>query len=231
MEMGYMIVIGICIAAIGVLGLSIKVVFKNRDPLLKSVCALLFLFTMFRYVTLMVYGNAPQYGQMMALRYFYFASSIGLAIPTLSAIWYSVPLYREKIKYGSFIMLFSPWIIFYIYIIMRQPTVIVPGSQFGYVLELAHNHQFYFNIAQGSMILVTLLLAFVGILRYKNLQIRTQLIMIILAQMTLLLDGITCYVKVVHTFPVFTVSELFGFVAVCYAFSNRLLEVKGILNN
>ncbi|MDF2877589.1 MAG: hypothetical protein K0S30_685 [Clostridia bacterium] len=230
MEQGYILLIGLCIIAVGVLVLNIGAVLHNRYLTLKLVCILLFVFSMFRYFTLIVYGDFPTYDQLMALRYFYLASSIGLTIPTVSALWYITPLYREKIGYKQYLLFFTPWIIFYGYVIITQPTEIVQGESFGYALELTGRFPIYLSIAQSAMIAVIIILSGIGLVKYKNLQLRVQYIIIILAQITLFLDGLSYFVEIPRTFPRFTVSEVFGFLAVLYAFSTKMIEDKGIRN-
>jgi hypothetical protein len=229
-EQGYILLIGLCIIAVGVLVLNIGAVLHNRYLTLKLVCILLFVFSMFRYFTLIVYGDFPTYDQLMALRYFYLASSIGLTIPTVSALWYITPLYREKIGYKQYLLFFTPWIIFYGYVIITQPTEIVQGESFGYALELTGRFPIYLSIAQSAMIAVIIILSGIGLVKYKNLQLRVQYIIIILAQITLFLDGLSYFVEIPRTFPRFTVSEVFGFLAVLYAFSTKMIEDKGIRN-
>lgn len=230
MEIGYMILISICMIAVCVLLLNISAVLSNKYRGLKIVCVFLFIFSMMRYFTLIVYGDSPAYDQLMVLRYFYLASSIGLTIPTVSAIWYITPLYRDKISYLRYLLFFMPWTMFYLYLIIAQPTNITQGDSFGYTLNLIGKYPIYLSIAQGSLIGIIILLSSIGIFKYKNIQLRAQLIIIIIAQITLLLDGLTYFFKILHTFPVFTVSEVFGFLAVLYAFSHKMIEVKGIAN-
>lgn len=230
MDIGYVILIGICIAALGVLVFDIAAVLGNRYTVLKVVCLMLFVLTMFRYLTLIVYGDAPAYSQLVVLRYFYLVSSIGLTIPTVSAVWYITPLYREKISYPRYLLLFTPWIIFYLFIIITQPTKIVQGNSFGYALELVGKYPIYLSIAQSSLVAIIIVMSLIGIIKYKNIQLRTQLTIIIIAQIMLVLDGLSYFIEVLRVFPAFTVSEIFGFLAICYAFTAKIAEVKGIRN-
>ncbi len=230
MKIEYIMLIGICIIALIVLILNIVVVSSNRYRLLKTVCISLFVFTMLRYLTLIVYGDAPTYQQLRVLRYFYLASSIGLTLPTVSVLWYITPLYREKISYFRYLLFFTPWIVFYLYVIARQPTIIIQGSSFGYALQLVGRYPIYLSIAQSSLMAIIFMLSMIGLVKYKSMQLRVQLIMIMMAQVTLLLDGITYFIQVAHTFPRFTVSEIFGFLALLYAFSSKSIQVKGIAN-
>ena len=75
------------------------------------------------------------------------------------------------------------------------------------------------------------MLALIGILKYRSIQIRVQLFVIIVAQIMLTLDGLSYLYRGITTIPPFTVSEIAGFLAIYYAFKVRLIEVKGIKNN
>ncbi|MGL4343948.1 MAG: hypothetical protein ACRCTE_02025 [Cellulosilyticaceae bacterium] len=221
MNIGYIMLVAICVIAIIVLMMNISVVSKKEETLLKVVCIALFAFSMMRYLTLIVYGDHPTLGQLEVLRYFYLATSIGLTIPTASAVWYITPSFREKISYGKYLLLWIPWILFYIYVIITQPTKIVQGQHFGYALELTGKFPLYLSIAQGTFVTLITLLCLMGLIRYKNELLRSKYIIIILAQILLTLDGLSYYLPVLDIFPPFTVTEVFGFVAVFYAFNTK----------
>lgn len=222
----YVALIIICIIAIVVLMLNIATVNKNPYTLLKGVCISLFVFSMFRYFTLIVYGDTPNLAQLQVLRYFYLATSIGLTIPTASAIWYITPAYRERIKYWRYLLLFSPWIIFYLFVIITQPTQIKMAPTFGYTLELIGKFPLYLSIAQGSFVAIMIILCLIGLFKYKNEYLRSQYFVIIIAQLLLTLDGLSYYLPVLRVFPPFTVTEIFGFLAVFYALYRQSLEIK-----
>ncbi len=227
MIQGYGLLIGICMVAIGVVVLNMKLVLKNPCKSLKTICFLLFAFSLFRYFTLIVYGDSPSYEQLVSLRYFYFATSIGLTMTMASAIWYVVPLYQSKIIFMKYLALFTPWILFYLVILLRQPTRIVQGKDYGYVLELLPPYSFYLAIMQSAFIGIAFLLCVVGIVKYKHIEIRVKLFVFVLAQWILLLDGLTYFLPILHTFPPFTVSEVIGFLAIGYGLSGG--EVRGKL--
>ena len=231
MSAGYFLLISICLLAIYILFLNLSVISNNNYRFLKNLCIGLFLFSILRYATLIAYGDHLEQEVLMRLRYFYFATSIGLTLPTASAVWYITPLYREKIKYPYYILCFLPWIIFYIFLIVRQPTAIVQGANYGYVLELTGNFPLYLSIAQGSFITIIIILCIIGLVRYKNVQLRVQYIVMILAQVALTLDGIGYSVPGNKFFPPFTITEVLGFLAVYYAFKAPIIEVRGIQNN
>lgn len=226
MNFMYLLLIIICIVAILVLFLDIGVVSRNTNQLLKIVCILLFAFSMLRYVTLIVYGDTPTLGQLEKLRYFYLATSIGLTIPTASAVWYITPHLRTKIDYGKYLLYFSPWIIFYLFTIITQPTQIVLSDTYGYKLILTGEFPIYLSIAQGSFVIIMIILCLIGVLKYKNEYLRSQYFVIIGAQILLALDGLTYLVPTVVTIPPFTLTEVFGFIAIFYAFYAKPLDIK-----
>lgn len=222
----YITLITICIIAVAVLMLNIATVNKNTYTLLKVVCTSLFAFSMMRYFTLIVYGDTPTLAQLEALRYFYLATSIGLTIPTASAIWYITPVYRKKIRYGPYLLLFLPWIIFYFFVIITQPTEIKMAPTFGYTLELTGKFPLYLSIAQGSFVGLMIILCLIGFFKYKNEYLRSQYFVLIIAQLLLTLDGLSYYMPVLRVFPPFTVTEVFGFLAVFYAFYRKKREER-----
>ena len=231
MSRGYFLLIVLSILGGYVLVLNISVLKENKFTVLRSVCTALFIFSISRYLTLIAYGDHLALTTLMKLRYFYFATSIGLTVPTASAVWYITPLYRQRIKYPYYLLCFLPWILFYTYLITRQPTKIVQGATYGYTLQLTGSFPLYLSIAQGSFVTVIIILSIIGLVRYKNIQLRAEYIVIILAQLTLVLDGLGYYIGGVRLFPPFTASEILGFAAVYYCFKVPILEIKGIASN
>ena len=230
MDTGYILLILICILAIYIIYLNLTVIGANHYKLLRNICIILFLFSTLRYITLIAYGDHLNLKALMGLRYFYFATSIGLTLPTASAVWYITPLYRQKIKYPTYILCFLPWIIFYLYLIIVQPTQIVQGANYGYILSLRDPFSLYLSIAQGSFITVMIILCIIGLVKYKNIQLRVQYIVLILAQIGLTLDGIGYYLGGDKLFPPFTITEALGFLAIYYVFKVPIIEIKGIQN-
>lgn len=228
--MSYEILIACCILALLAVLFNIWALADNTYTELKVTVGLLVIFTAFRYITLIAYGDSPDYSLLNTLRYFYFASSIGVTMTTASAIWYVAPCYREKIAYPYFLACFIPWILFYLYVIIKQPTAIVQGEQFGYQLILCGQFPFYLSIVQGSFIVVAILLCINGIIKYKHLQIRTQLIILILAQCLLALDGISYSLDNLQVIPPFTVTEAFALMATYYAFSRTVRSIHALKN-
>lgn len=226
MLISYLGLILICIAAIIVLVINNAIICKNPYKLLKIVCLTLFTFSMLRYLTLIVYGDKPNLKQLEVLRYFYLASSIGLTIPTASALWYITPGIRKKLNYRTYLAFFTPWMLFYIFLIITQPTQIKMGEKFGYVLVLTGKYPFYLSLVQGSFVSIILILCLVGIGWYKNIYLRSQYFVIIVAQILLTLDGIGYFRPFLNVFPPFTITEVIGFLAVAYAFYKKPLEIR-----
>lgn len=218
MSVMYGLLVAICIVAIIVLFANLTVVNQKPYPLMKWVCIVLFTFSMTRYLTLIIYGDHPSLEQLEVLRYFYLATAIGLTIPTASAVWYISPFLRDKISYSKYLLCFLPWIIFYIFVIVTQPTQIVMGETYGYVLELTGEFPRYLSIAQGSFVIIIITLCLIGLAKYKNPYLRMQYFLIIAAQVLLTLDGLSYFKEFLQVFPPFTVTEVFGFVAIFYAF-------------
>lgn len=228
--MGYKVLVITCIFALIAVIINLKALDNNPYPLLKTFVSVLLCFTALRYLTLIVYGDSPDYSLLNTLRYFYLASSIGITMTTASAVWYVTPRYREKIDYPYFLACFLPWILFYVYIIIKQPTEIVQGSQFGYQLILTGKLSFYLSIVQGSFVSIIVILCLIGIICYKHLQIRIQLFMIILAQLLLTLDGLSYGSNRLRVFQPFTLTEAFALATTYYAFSIVIKSIHALKN-
>lgn len=228
--MDYQILIIVCILALIAVIMNLRVLEYNVYPVLKIIVSVMVSFTALRYVTLIVYGDSPDYQLLNALRYFYLASSIGIPLTTVSALWYVTPCYREKIQYPYFLACFFPWIIFYLYILIKQPTKIVQGIQFGYQLRLTGEFTKYLSVAQGCFVGVIIILCGIGIVCYKHLQMRTQLFIIILAQLLLALDGFNYSSHKLWVIQPFTLTEGFALVATYYAFSVSIKSLKPLKN-
>ena len=224
------ILISCCIIAVMAVLMNLKALGKNPYISLKIIVSLLVSLTSLRYITLIVYGNSAEYHLLYVLRYFYFMSSIGVTMTTVSAIWYITPCYREKISYPYFLACFLPWILFYLYLILKQPTQIIQGSQFGYQLILKGKFPFYLSIAQSSFVIIAMTLCLIGILSYKHLQMRCQLFMIILAQFLLALDSISYQKTSLRIFPPFTLTEAFAFFGTYYALAKSVRMIHALKN-
>ncbi|OOB80137.1 MAG: hypothetical protein BEN19_06480 [Epulopiscium sp. Nuni2H_MBin003] len=225
--MSYFVLCLICLLAVGVLLANILV--TNKIPYIgfKWVLIGLFSFSMLRYFTLMVYYDTPSLSQLEVLRYFYLATSIGLTISTALTIWYITPHFRQKISEWKYLLFFSPWIIFYLYILITQPTDIVKSPNFGYSLVLIDNFNKYLSIAQGSFVIVIIILCFMGLATYKHPTLRSQYIFLIFAQLVLTFDGLSI-IKGINTrlLVPFTLTEIIGFIAIWYALKEKPLDMK-----
>ena len=228
--MEYKILIMTCILALIAAIMNLRALEQNPYKILKVVVSILVSFTALRYLTLIVYGDSPDYQMLNTLRYFYFASSLGIPLITASAVWYVSPCYREKIQYPYFLGCFFPWILFYLYIIIKQPTEIIQGTQFGYQLKLVEQFSNYLRVVQGSFVGIIIILCSISLIYYKHLQIRIQLMIIILSQVLLTLDGLSYQSHRLWVIQPFTLTEAFALFATYYAFYIPIKLFKPLKN-
>ncbi len=222
----YIFLILICLIAIYSIYINLKVIGDVQYNLMVIFCTVLFVFSATRYVTLIIYGDSPMYSTLESFRYFYYATSIGLTGTTLSALWYATPLYREKIKYPYLLLMYLPFALFYLFVIITQPTTIQKSSGIGYELILNPPFQIYLAIVQGIFVTIVILAALFGIFKYKNMEIRTKLILIILAQILLTLDGLGSFGTNINIIPPFTLTEAFAFWTIYYTISKPIKKFK-----
>lgn len=183
-----------------------------------------------RYITLSIYALSTDVKLLETIRYFYYASSVGLTMLTVCIIWFIVPLYNEKVDLGSFILFFIPFILFYGYLIVTQPTRLVESSAYGYELSLIPPFDRYLAFVQGSFIVVVTILCLIGLVRYKHLQIRIELVILLLAQGLLVIDGIYSGKDQIFIFKLFTVSEGFTLWTIGYALYHPFRRLRVIRN-
>ena len=226
MSSSYFLLIILCVIALIVLMINIGIVQKKQNIGLRWVCTFLFAFSMMRYLALIVYGDHPTLAQLETFRYFYLATSIGLTMTMASAVWCITPFIREKFNYFTYLAFFTPWIFFYLYVIITQPTKIVPAT-FGYTLELTGKFPIYLSIAQGSFVTIMIILCLVGFFKYKNEYLRSSYALIIASCILLTLDGLGYFISFLNIIPPFTATEIFGFMAIAYAFYIKPIK-KGL---
>lgn len=221
-----LLLIGVCIVAVIMIGYNVKAIGSVENKEIKIIGNLLLIFTSLRYITLGIYRLSYNLALLNDIRYFYYASSIGITLLTALAVWNVIPFFKERIQPMNYLLCFLPWVIFYSYLILKQPTQIVENKSFGYelVLMLPFNH--YLSLVQGSFVAVIILLCIIGIVGYKHLQIRIALWVISLAQGLLVLDGMNVSSIGHHFFRLFTVTEVFALWTVYYAFSHTVKIIK-----
>ncbi|MGL4363124.1 MAG: hypothetical protein ACRCSG_07670 [Cellulosilyticaceae bacterium] len=224
MNMIYFMLIVLYLSAIVVLMGTIIEVRKTKYKVMNWIVTIMCAFSMMRYLTLIVYGGHPTLGQLEALRYFYLATSIGLTVPLALAVWYMTPYLRERIQYGKFLLYFTPWIVGYIVLIIKQPTVIQMSKSGGYVLELLEPWKTVLSVLQGSYVVFIALMCVIGWFTYKHSQLRSQYFIIVLALIALTIDGLSFLTKIPTIFPPFTLSEIFTFIAITYVFKNTIVK-------
>ena len=218
----------ICIAAIGVLGMNIKVVQKTPYIGIRIICTMLFILSIMRYITLLLFARASSVEVLIKMQNFYFITSIGITVPSILLLWYMTPFYREKIK-GTFIMVLSmPWFIFYALLLILKPYRVVKSQALGYILKLTGDWHLYLTVLQVSFMVIFILGASYGLKLYKHKQIRSQYMVLIMCQLLFLIDGLTYFGLVPGSIPVFTLTEIFGFLGIYYGFSRPTIDARGI---
>lgn len=222
-----LLLVGSCLASLIMIGWNIKALGTLCYKEIKIIGSLLLSFTALRYLTLIVYAYSTDLKVLESIRYFYYASSIGITMLTAMVVWYSLPFLKERIKIGYYLLGFLPWNFFYMYLILKQPTKLVESSAYGYELLLVAPFNEYLSIAQGSFILVIVILCLIGIGSYKHLQIRVQLLVVILAQGLFIVDGMSFGGDRVQIFKLFTVTEAFALWTIFYGLSHSIKRIRG----
>lgn len=219
----------ICIIAIGALIMNIKVIQKNSYIGIRMICTILWIGSIMRYITLLIFARAISMEILIKMQDFYFLSLIGITIPSLLLLWYITPFYREKVSSALMAIFCTPWIIFYTVLLILKPYQVIKSQTMGYTLRLTGNWPLYLTGLQGSFVLVFILAALYGYKLYKHQQTRSQYMILIMCQLLFLMDGLTYFSLMMPIIPVFTLTEALGFLALYYGYSKPPIDTRGLI--
>lgn len=222
------ILLVISIAAIFVLLMNIKTIQKNPYISIRLICTILFSLSIMRYITLLLFAQAPSLELISKLQYFYYVTIIGLTIPFIILIWYITPLYRNKIRPLTLAIICLPHILFYISLITMQPFKALKSDKIGYNLALVGAWPRCLALIQLTYIIIYILLSIYGFTLYKHKQTRGQYLILIMCHILFLIDGLSYYGVATPYIPVFTLTEVFGFLTLYYGFSRPTIDYRKI---
>lgn len=209
---------------------SIKGLDGLEDKDIKMTARIFLIVGTLKYVTIILYYFLEELKVLLLLRYFYFMSSISLTMLIVMAIWYVTPFLKERMKLDRFLIYFLPWIIFYIYFILKQPTELSVSALYHYDLVMIQPFKTYFILAQVSFSVIIIILCCMGMNTYKHLQIRVELLLLLLAELLLAVDAIYLNSTGLRCFKTFTISEIFAFWVCYYTLSHAIKPIKAIRN-
>lgn len=198
----------------------------HPNKILRNICLILFMFTGLRYIALIVFTLSANIDILKVFSYFYYASSIGITIPSLFALWYIIPRFRERIKEWIVLLLVSPFIFFYFNLIYLQPVQIIKHGSLGYRLQLMAPWNQWLSIFQGIFTLMVFGMCFYGFRRYQYKFPRSQYLLFILGYTLTTIDGLCMLFKAVYPIEPFVFSEAFILIAILYAFAAKPIKEK-----
>jgi hypothetical protein len=223
MNLGAILQIAICLVAIFVIMTVIKNV--NEIPLkaFKIMCMACLAFSLTRYLTLICYTYVTHLAQLNALRYFYFATLIGLTFLSLLALWFISPFLRDRISCVKFMTWFLPCFLIYLLVILGAPKTL-DITAIGYRLVLNDTVLKYVVILEILIKLCIFVIGGLGFLKYKNPLIRTRYTLLLVIQIPLILDGLSVFLPLQGLFVPFTVSEVLAFLGLSYILKNAKIK-------
>jgi len=157
----------ILFAVIFLVFLNIIQIKKHSNIIIRLVCFFLFIVTGLRYITLLLFTFNFPVGILKFLAYFYYGSMIGLTIPSIVALWYTIPRFRKKINEKRLLLFLTPLFIFYFFMLYLQPLEIVIKTGIGYGLRLLFPWNLFVSIYYGFFVMIILLLCVSGFRWYK----------------------------------------------------------------
>lgn len=216
------LLLGSCLIALILNGWLIKVLAQINDKWLKVLLEILAFANVIRYVALMIGSDCEAHAILTYLRYFYPVSRISLPILLALSIWRVIPLLKDRMKWYHYGMMISPYWILSSYWVMKWVYNGIRQNERYFEMPLGislYPYWFWLGLIFGG---IMSLLCVGGIIRYKHLQIRTQLLIILCAWLLWVLDSISMSRQVLYLMMPFVLSEAFAMWAVCYAFSKSV---------
>lgn len=171
-----------CIAILGMIIWSIKAIKQQGDEKIRWGCECLLIVTALRYIIEIGYIMEMNEMWLKTLRPVFEVGVITIGLLSAISMWYALPCLREGIKLSYYIGCFLPWYGLGLYGIILQPTLLVAQSGRGYEVMIQAKYAMYYQMLQYSFIGVIGLIGIVGLMKYKHLQIRTQISVILMAQ-------------------------------------------------
>ena len=206
--------------------LNIVQIKSHPNICIRVICCILFIFTGLRYISLIVFTLGAKISVLKLLSYFYFASSIGITIPSALALWYIIPRFRERIRLWVLFLLLSPFFFFYLILIYLQPLKIIIKPGFGYMLMILQPWSNYFSILQAIFIILVFLGCFLGFKWYQYKSPRSQYLLFALGYGLMFIDGVSVLINKNTPIEPFILSEAFVMVAILYAFSTKPIKER-----
>ena len=185
----------IIISIIFLVFLNIVQIKNNSIISIRIVCFLLFIVTGLRYVSLFIFTLDIQTSILKYFVYFYYGSMIGITIPSILALWYTIPRFREKISEISLLILLSPFLIFYLYLLYLQPLEIIIKPGIGYGFRLLFPWNIFVSIYQGIFVIIVITLSTLWFRYYSFKFPRSQYLLFLLSYLLLMIDGLTIYLR------------------------------------
>ena len=181
-------------------------------------------FTLSRYVTMAVFASSPDPQRVWFLRPCYFATSIGLPLPSVFAV--DQLLRHPAMSPKKLLRWSSPFLIASLAAIFFSSSVPVPDRVIGWTPHLGLGWRWWFACIHGGFIL-----AFIGIIvtiwpKIPWPRVRFALLGLIVGQSALGLDGLLRLVGVWYFRP-FLYSEMLTLIALWYAYETSVELQRG----
>ncbi len=182
------------------------------------------LFSMSRYLTLALFTTPGAPDRFWPLRHCWFATSIGLTLPSIFAVDQLVrhPAMTPK----KLLTWFSPWLVAYATLILFGRSTVVPDRFVGWTLKLQPGWQWFLSIVQALFIGCFIMLSVQIFRKVPSWTIRHALLWLIAAQLYLGFDGLLNALGRWYFRP-FLYSEMIAFLALWYAFETAAATQQG----
>ena len=208
----YLFLLGL---ASGIAFLTITSYRRVSPPWLKWVLIACGLFVMSRYVTMTLFAIAPTPQYVWPLRHCWFATSVGLTLPSIFAL--DQLLRHPAMSPAKLLRAFSPFLLIDAAVILFGTMRPTPDRIVGWTLHLSPAWQWVITGVQGAFVILFIGICVMLIRKVSSVPIRSALLGLLIAYIYLGVDGLILASGHWYFRP-FLFSEMFALLAIWYTY-------------
>ena len=208
----YLFLLGL---ASGVGVLSITAYRRVSPPWLKWLLTASGVFVISRYVTLALFTNGEAPRRFWILRHCWFATSIGLTLPSVFAI--DQLLRHPALSPKKLLWWFAPFLAVYSSVMLFGAVTPVPDRVVGWMLRLGAGWRVLVSVVQGTFVIGFVAICVLLIRKISSRPIRRALLGLAVGQLYLGIDGVLLALGRWYFRP-FLYSEMLALLAIWYAY-------------
>jgi len=176
-------------------------------------------YTLSRYITMALFATSPDPQRIGFLRPCYFATSIGLTLPSVFAV--DQLLRHPAMSPKKLLGWYSPFLVASLVAILWSSPTFVPDRVMGWTLRLSAGWRWWVSLLHAAFIILFIGMGLTIFRKVPFAQIRVALLGLMVSQGALGLDGLLVMCGVWYFRP-FLYTEMLALIALWYAYESSV---------